>query len=294
MSITYITSTEKYLIDKEVDKIKNKVGIKDNMDLNFLQTESITELQNFTSTFSFFDIGSKLAIISNYQDEKLIEVMETIPENVELIILGELDKRKKVFKYLKKNKFVLELKPLKKNELANWVISSIENLNSKISMKDALKVLELTGETDMYNILRELEKLAFMRETITPNLIERVVNKSLLVNAFDVTNAILYKDINKALEILDKLLNDNQEMIPLLALICKNFCIIQSLNQVHEDDLKEVGVHPFVIKNLRPFRNSFELEKLQQYIDLCQKLDFDLKNGYEPKYVMERLILSIN
>lgn len=289
--IIHITSTEKYLVDKRIENIKKKIGISN--ELNFLVTKSLEDLKNFSNTFSFFDMEDKLAIICDYDSEDLVEVIENSPDNMTLIIKGDLDKRKKLFKYLKKNKFVEDIKPYNRRDLCDWIIDEVKLLGSDISRANAMKILELTGETDMFNIYSQLVKVSFMREEITPALIDKVVTKSLLVNSFDLTNSILRKDINRSLEILDSLIKNSQEMIPLLALINKNFCIIKSLNEVHEDDLKENGINAFVIKNLRGYKNAFSSEQLEHYISLCQKLDYDLKNSYDPKMAMERLILNI-
>lgn len=294
MSTIHITSSEKYLIDKKVQEIKNELGIEGKNDMNYLITKSTYELTNFVNTFSFFDQGNKLAIVKEVESEELIPIIENLPDNVTLIILNDLDKRKKLYKYLKKNNHVLVLNPLNKKDLSNWIVDTAKDFGCEISLKNAQHIIELTGETDMYNILHQVEKISFMKEKVTANLIDKIVDKSLLVNSFELTNAILYKDLTNALSTLDKLIKNNTEMIPLLSLINKNFCIIKSLTEVSESDLKEIGINPYVIKNLRPFVNSFSIESLNEYIELCQSLDFDLKNGYEPKMVMERLILNIN
>lgn len=290
--ILYITSTEEYLVDKKIFEFKKEMNIEDDNDLRYLKAKTIDDLNNFFDTFSFFE-EDKLALVEGIENEEFITIIDAIPDNVTLLIKGTLDKRKKVYKYLKKNKYILDIKSLSKKDLCNWIVEECNLLNVSISSSLAMRILSLTGEVDMYNIYNQLVKLAYMRVPVTEELIDKVVTKSLLINAFDLTNAILHQDVNESLKIINDLISNSQEMIPLLALINKNFCIIKSLNEVNEEELKDIGVNTFVIKNLRDYKKVFSNEELEKYIELIQKLDYDLKNGYDPKMVMENLILNI-
>lgn len=292
--VLYITSSESFLVDKRVSDIKKQLGIENKSDLNYLEPKTVLEVKDFVNSYSFFETQNKLGILNNLDDNDLIDILKDIPDNVTLLLVGNFDAKKKLYKYLKQNKLIEDIKPFDKKGLTNWIKDFGKEHNTKITLENAAHIISLTGENDMYNIQNEVLKLCMLGTPITKEFIYKVVAKSLLVNAFNLTNAILYKDITNSLEILNCLIKDNQSMIPLLSLINKNFCIIQSLIEGNETALSTIKINPWVIKNLRPYKKSFSKEKLEGYIRLCQSLDFDLKNGYEPKLVMERLILNIN
>lgn len=293
--ILHLISTEQYLIDMEVTKILDNLNI-NKKDLNYLEPKSMNDLENFTETYSLFS-NQKIAIIKNIEDEKLIPIFENLSDDITILLINTLDKRKKLYKWLSKNKKLKDISTYNKSNLIKWIQELGIEFNSKITISNANEILDRTGENDMYNIKQEVLKLCCMKEKITSTLINCVISKSSLVVSFDLTNSILKKDLSKSLKILNELIEKNEQMIPIVALLNKNFSVIKSLKQVNDTVLKESGIDFFTIKNLRPYSkdNTFYTQKeLEKYIDLTEKADFELKNGLDPKLIIEKLIISIS
>lgn len=288
--IKYFISSENFLIEEKISEIKKSFNISSKSDLNYLEPNNIKDLKEFLNYQSFFSTN-KLVLLKNFEFEELIDVLESIKdlEDVLVIIYGEMDKRSKLYNFLKKGKFIEDIKVYDKKSLMNWIVEIGKKYNTKITLSNASKILDLTGEENMFNIQQEVLKLIFVREPITPELIKEVVTQSLLVTSFDFTDALFTRDISKALKIISLLKEDN--LIPLLALVNKNLCILQSLSTLNSENFKDLGVNPFMLKKVRSFKN-YNKEDLSHLIELCQQLDFDLKNSVDSKLVIDQLIFA--
>lgn len=295
--IKYFTSNEPYLTELEIKKELNDRGIKKG-DLNYLETKSLEELVNFSQTYNMFN-DNKVAIIKDIENEDLIKFLDDFKTDNQycIILTSTLDKRKKLYKWLSKNKLVHNIPNYTKASLIEWIKALGEENNCKITNIAATEVIKLTGESDMYNIAQEVYKLCCMNEKITKELVNEVVSKSSMVVSFDLTDAIIKKDISKSLSILNELISKNESMIPIVALLNKNFSVIRSLKEVDDTTLKQSGIDYMTLKILKPYaknNNLYNSKELDKYIDLTEKADFDLKNGLIEKEVVEKLIISIS
>lgn len=293
--IKHLISSEPYLINLKIEEELKKLNIA-KKDLNYLEPKSIDELNNFSETYSLFN-DNKIAIIKNIEDENLIKVLENSLDNVNIFLVSPIDKRKKLYKWLSKNKYIEDIPVYNKSKLLEWIQELGYKNNCKISNNAANEIIKLTGENDMYNIEQEVYKLICMNEKITSELVKKVVTKSSILVSFDLTDAILKKNISKSLTILNYLISKNESMIPIIALLNKNFSVIRSLKEVDDTTLKQSGIDYFTLKNLRPYAKDnilYDDKKLEKYINLTEKADFYLKNGLEEKLILEQLIISIS
>lgn len=295
--IKYFTSSEPYLIELQINKELENLNIKKG-DLNFLETKNSEELIDFSETYSMFG-NNKVAVVKDFENEELIKVLENFKDNEEycIFLVSTLDKRKKLYKWLSKNKYVENISNYSKTKLIEWIKELGEDNGCKITNVVANEIIKLTGETDMYNISKEVFKLCCMNEKITKELVNEVVTKSSIVVSFDLTDAILKKDLSKSLTILSELISKNECMIPMVSLLNKNFSIIRSLKEVDDTTLKRSGIDYYALKNLKPYakdKDFYANEELEKYISLTEKADFDLKDGLEPQSIVERLIISVS
>lgn len=293
--ILHLTSNEPYLISNEISKELKKLNISKG-DMDYLETKNLEQLENFVNSYSLFS-PIKIAVVKELEDEKLIKIFENVGDDLLIIMASPLDKRKKLYKWLSKKKFIKDIPIYKKVELINWIKELGVKWNCKITNDMANEILKLTGENDMYNIEQEVYKLTCMNTKLTKELIQTVVRKSSMVVSFDLTNSILKKDLNKSLSILQELIEKNETMIPIIALLNKNFSVIRSLKEVDDSVLKESGIDYYTLKNLRPYAYDKKLytnAELERYIKLTEKADFELKNGVDEKLIMEKLIISIS
>ena len=293
--VQYIISEEQYLIDLEVTNKMKELSL-DRSDLNYSEPYTNSNVMEFTQSFSLF-ATNKLGVIKEIEDEEgLIKVLEMVPDEVTILIVCQLDKRKKLYKWLKKQKFIKEISVYTREGLCKWIQEIGAENNTKLTLKDAGLILNRTSTADMNNIKQEVIKLCYMKMPISPELINKVVKKTITSVSFDLTNAMLAKDIGTSLVTLSEIGSDVNTLIPLIALLNKNFSTIRSLRKTSETTLKESGIDGYTLKNLRPYSRDTRLytdANLVEYIKATEKSEFDLKNGVDPKNVIEKLIFMV-
>ena len=264
--------------------------------LNYEEPCTNQDVVKFSQSYSMFSTN-KLGVLREIEDEEgLITILGEVPEEVTVLIICQLDKRKKLYKWLKKQKFILEIPIYKRDELCKWIQGIAAKHNTKLTLKDAGLILNRTSTDDMYNIKQEVEKLCFMNMPVTPDLINKVVKKTITAVSFNLTNAMLAKDISTSLITLSEIGSSTDTIIPLIALLNKNFSTIRSLRNTSETTLKESGIDSFTLRNLRVYARDTKLytdDNLVEYIKITEKAEFDLKNGVDPKVVIEKLIFNV-
>lgn len=242
--VYYIESTEEYLLEKKVKSI-----IKDFEKSNGSLNISKCNIRNFVDevlTYPFMMMGDKrLVILDNLSEkdsetdyiEEIIKTLQDLPDFVVLLIIGPLDKRKKLYKALtklnnetkldeklleevftsleKNEELNLDAKGLKgaqltkiKNlektkELVDWVLGEFKNLNLK-NCKSALKQI---GVIDKDIVKFELFKLSKLEDSVNENNIKNTLkNRQLLQiipvqKEIDIINWMLSEEDFKSLKL---------------------------------------------------------------------------------------------
>src|SRR6056297_1934632 len=116
----------------------------------------------------------------------------------------KLDKRKALYKSIKKNGVVFESKKLYENQVSDWLRKTLVSSGFTISHKAAIILVEYLG-TDLGIINNELEKLKLAipeKKEITPEDIEQHIGISKDYNNFELKKAIGERNILKATKIV--------------------------------------------------------------------------------------------
>ena len=192
-----LTGDEPYLVLQAKHMLKNAM-IKEGDTMNYAAFTDgkidLNTLQELAFTYPFFSEKRLLlldgtGILKTGKDE-FVSIMENMPETTCIIICEpEVDKRSKVYKWIKKNGYVGEF--LKKNQtekvLLRWIAALLGKEKKQIRENNARYFLQKTGD-DMFQIKNEIDKLiayAGDREEITQADIDAVASGEVQDKIFD-------------------------------------------------------------------------------------------------------------
>lgn len=316
-NIYLLFGEESYLINREINSIissflgediENKVVKYDMLEENIY---SALEDLNTMSLFSEkkvvvcknckFLTGSRESDI-NHDIEKLIAIINSQIDNILILttISDKLDERKRIVKELKKKVNVKQFNKQKYNELVLFVEKELKNSNYKISKNSIKLFLDIVG-TNLGVVVNEIDKLKLYKldsKEINDSDIKNISSKVINDNIFDLVDAVVKRDVEKALEIYDDLLILNEEPIKLIVVIANQFRLIYQTKVMFKlgyseiDISKHLGVHPYRIKLAN---NIIISEKnLLKYLEKLADLDIKIKTGYINKdLAFEMFLLEI-
>jgi len=227
-------------------------------------------------------IGSKV-------DEKkvnaILRFLENIPESsVIAFINSRPDKRTKFYKQLVKIAKIEEFRPIDAKNLQGWIFNEIQECGGKILPAAVPYLIEKTGN-NLWALHNEINKLiAYTEEKpVSENDINHLVSPIYDVNIFKLTDYIGAKQANKAIDILDRLVEGGNTTFQIFSLIIRQFRIFLQIQEMQNKPAKEVAsnlkLHPFVVQNSLKQLCSFSKEELfQAYRDLLE-IDRKMKTG---------------
>lgn len=308
--IYLIYGEEDYFINKEIDKIKNEYKdyevVSYDMTLNNISDALEDALMGslFSSnkliicTNSFFLTGTKCEIEHKIDD--LLKYLTIDSDNILVISVNSdtLDNRKKIVKELNKFK-VIKCDKLKPNELNKFIKDYCKNNNYKIN-EDAVNLMIERLNDNLYIISSELDKMFLYKEddVITKKDVSEVVSRVINTNIFDLINAIVEKNIDKALFVYDDLLLINEEEIKLIVTLANQFRLIYQVKSMFKsgyselDISKSLGVHPYRIKLANGV--NIKMDDILKILRSLASLDENIKTGkVDKKEAFLKFILSL-
>ncbi len=214
---------------------------------------------------------------------KLLDYLSQPNDATTLIIVVDKDLGKNaVFSRLSKVMLHEEFAKVKQEEFQIIVRSDLQKRNIRLdnaSLKELFNRLPL----DIENWKRELEKLTLYPEKITVAVIKEIVTKPLEDDVFQLSNAVIKRNLSLALSIYhDLLVNDKYVSIPLIGLLAGQFrfmCQCKIL-QEHRYSLNEIASE---LNNVNAYRVQITLENSayntsKDYLKLLNDLsDLDQK-----------------
>ena len=232
-----LTGDEPYLVLQAKHMLKNAM-IKEGDTMNYAAFTDgkidLNTLQELAFTYPFFSEKRLLlldgtGILKTGKDE-FVSIMENMPETTCIIVCEpEVDKRSKVYKWIKKNGYVGEF--LKKNQtekvLLRWIAALLGKEKKQIRENNARYFLQKTGD-DMFQIKNEIDKLiayAGDREEITQADIDAVASGEVQDKIFDLVDAIARKNKAAALSYYNDLILLKEPPMHILFLIVRQYRI---------------------------------------------------------------------
>ena len=206
------------------------------------------------------------------ESDALAAFLPEIPETASLVFVEESpDKRKKLYKAVQKNGFILNCEDLSPRMLGQWTGGLFKKAGLMIDGPTLNLFLETVGE-DMMNIVSESEKLigyCMGRERVTAEDITAVCSPQLKDRIFDMIGAVSRRQRDKALAIymdLISLRTPSQVILTLLQREFSRLVQVKELQDARESEAeiaKRVGLSPWIIKkNYLPITRTLDAGRL--------------------------------
>jgi len=315
---------ESYLINHYIKEIKNKYISMDFEELNYVQMDekdfSPDKLINSLETLPFMS-DKKLVIVKNSDlfagkrkslgeddEEKLIKYLSNIPDSASLIFvaLDSVDARKKIYKEIKKNGKVISFDKLQSGELKKWIEKALKNYSKTMDISDItyfteiLNYFDKNGNQDLYNIENEIKKLVSFvgeRSIIKKEDIDAIFVSTSQNNIFKLLDEIEKKNVTKAINILNELINEGEPIIRILSVLSNQIRNLLKtkllLAQGYSSKLiaQELKIHPFVAGKSVDQSRKFEEKRLRALINASLEFDVMIKLSRIKQQIAAELLI---
>jgi DNA polymerase-3 subunit delta len=148
-----------------------------------------------------------------------------VESSVVIFITDELDKRRKLSKTLLDACAAIEFAPLADAELAEWAKKRLKELKVQTDERTLHQIVALVG-SDVRTLSNELEKLATAalgNGFITMEIVDALVGRSRELSNFELADHLIARNRKRALQTLQRLLDDGAEPVMLIGLIGSNY-----------------------------------------------------------------------
>lgn len=306
---------EDYLIQKEIDNIKQKNNIEEisisRYDLTNTNIEKIIEDCEMNSMFT----DKKVIIVNNSyiftgqskkgQIEQNLEALEKYINNSNidtlLIFISDsekLDERKKIVKLIKQKGIVKEFNTTTN---INSIVKSFFN-DYKISDSSIIKLINRVGN-NLPLLEEEAEKLKLYKDDtkeINDEDILKITNKNVDLDIFKLIDNIIMKNKKVAIETYNEMIKYGEEPIKILIMIASQIRLMYQTKLLYKkgytekDSASLLGIHPYRVKLATEKGRKYTESDLLMYLDNLADLDSKIKqSNVDKKMAIELFILKI-
>lgn len=223
---------------------------------------------------------AKIDILASYAEKPLASTILVLCYKYK-----NLDSRTKLVKAIKKNGIIFTSEKVKEWKLPNWIESYLATRGFTITPQAAQLLTSYLG-ADLGKVSNELNKLIIaVKNTnkITADHIEKNIGLSKEYNLLELQNALAEKNVFKANQIIqyfgaNPTDNPIQRTIPtLFGYFSKMFAYHFLKNKSEGNVAAELGMHPFVVKNLVVAAKKYTPTKLYEIIGILREYDMKSK-----------------
>lgn len=217
-----------------------------------------------------------------YTDEEIKNVSNLI------IITDKIDKKSVLYD------IVIEMPKLETWQIKDYVYSIADGVNTK-----KLDWLISVAKNDIYRLDNECRKLALFNVKERDKLFEIFASEDAYSDLsnymiFDLSTAIVKKDLKTISYILEDLKNIDVEPIGLATVLYNNFRDILSIQLDRTASAEKLGMNPKKFYAVSKSCGFYNKEQLIEIFDCVSGIDFKLKTGQLPAdKIIDYMILKI-
>lgn len=312
-----IYGTESYFIQQLKERISKQILSDDQENLSTYDLEEtpIQEVITDLETYPFFG-EHKLIIATNpvffkakpdslsfEHDLAVLEQYLSMPVDYSTLVViapyDKIDERKKISKVFKKQATVAICNPVKDYELTKWIKSFADEL--KITITDnALEIFETELAANLQLMESEMKKLSlYVGEggTVTKEVAEDLIAHTSNSSSLRLVDAVIDRDLHKAIAIYKDLEKMKEEPIALIGLLAYQFRMILRVKLLklkgysQSQMQKQLAAHPYVIKIALSREKQFSVKRLETIMDMLTEADATMKQGGMEKGLTFELLL---
>lgn len=314
--IYFLMGEEAYYIDKISSYIEDNVLAEEEKGFNqmILYGRDVT-IEDIVGNAKRYPMMAErqVVIVKEAQDlsrtiEKLVAYAEN-PQPTTVLVVNykykKLDKRKALYKTLKKAGVVYESKKLYENQVSEWIRRVLSPKDYTITPKAAQMLVEFLG-TDLSKIDNELNKLQIILpkgSQITPDHIEENIGISKDFNNFELRKAIGERNAMKAHQIINYFAENPKDnpMVVTVSLLFNFFSQLLHFHGLNDKSPRSVAsalkVNPFFVNEYLTAAKNYPMKKVSAAIATLR--DFDVKskgvgaNALPQRDLLKELVVRI-
>ncbi len=294
--IYFLMGEEPYYIDKISDYIESSILTEEERGFNqmVLYGRDVT-VEDIVSNAKRFPMMAEhqVVIVKEAQDlsrtiEKLASYAEN-PQPTTILVVNykykKIDKRKALYKTLKKTGVVYESKKLYENQVADWIRRVLSSKGYQISPKAAQMLVEFLG-TDLSKINNELEKLQIIlpKDTqISPEHIEENIGISKDFNNFELRKAIGDRNAVKAYKIVNYFAENPKDnpMVVTVSLLFNFFSQLLHFHGLNDKSPRNVAsalkINPYFVNEYVTAARNYPMRKVSTVVASLRTFDVKSK-----------------
>ncbi len=294
--IYFLMGEEPYYIDKISDYIESSILTEEERGFNqmVLYGRDVT-VEDIVSNAKRFPMMAEhqVVIVKEAQDlsrtiEKLASYAEN-PQPTTILVVNykykKIDKRKALYKTLKKTGVVYESKKLYENQVADWIRRVLSPKGYQISPKAAQMLVEFLG-TDLSKINNELEKLQIIlpKDTqISPEHIEENIGISKDFNNFELRKAIGDRNAVKAYKIVNYFAENPKDnpMVVTVSLLFNFFSQLLHFHGLNDKSPRNVAsalkINPYFVNEYVTAARNYPMRKVSTVVASLRTFDVKSK-----------------
>jgi DNA polymerase III subunit delta len=224
------------------------------------------------------------------------------PTTVMLFTADDLDKRKKSTKALLDSCTVVDFSPLKDSEAKAWAKTYLKGLKSAADEQVLSEIINLVG-TDIQTLANELDKLASAAVDtgrITMELVDDLIGRTRELSNFELGDHLLSNNRKRALETLQKLLDDGAEPVMLIGLIAGNYHRLALGKHLltrggREEVFRNISMPPFKRDAYISTLQRSDAKKIARGLQLTAAADLAIKTSQAtPRLQLEMLVCELS
>lgn len=290
--IYFLFGEEAYFIDKIASYIADKVLTEEEKGFNQMvlygRDVSIEDIVGNAKRFPMMAERQVVIVKEAQHLSRTIENLSPYAQNPQMSTVlvfcykyKKLDKRKTLYKHIKKNGVVFESNKLYENQVSEWLRKTLVSGGYSISHKAAIMLVEYLG-TDLGRIHNELEKLKLaipQKKEITPDDIEQYIGISKDYNNFELKKAIGERNILKATKIVNYFAQNPKDnpFVLTITLLHSFFAQLLQYHGLNDHSPKNVAsvlkINPYFVGEYQTAARNFPMKRVSQIIGSLRELD---------------------
>ncbi len=267
-------------------------------DLNCLifRGEDMTanEFQTALESFPFLS-EKKLIFISDFlkngnsdDQKKIAEMLDDIPDYAVVLFWEHQkpDARTVLYKKLVKRGVLENYERKSGPVLHRWIRERFQKRSASVGEREIRLLADLVGN-NLWNLHNEMDKLLLYAsgQTITEEMIGKVVSPNPSSSIFKLTDMLGEKRIKEALSTLEVLIESGEETIAMFYMLVRHFRIMAEVKDLAEkggrlgEIAKTIKEHPFVVNKVYGQVKAFSFADLQKIYSELLAIDSGFKTG---------------
>lgn len=294
---TLIFGENAYERDKALDHIvRDYADAVERFDGSVITAGDLRSLLYSQSLFS----AQRLVVIKNLSENKdtwqeLGQYLDGKSDEQVVLIEPKPDKRTKTYKALVKVAKMIECAPFGEHDTAKaaaWLGQLAIEKKIELTMEAATQMVARLG-TDQYLLSNELVRLSSLG-AITPAVVAEYSEETIHDTAFSLLELAIEGQTPAVTHKVQRLRVSEDAYQTFGLLVSQVFALAVINASKASDDLRDIGVHPFVLRKLGPLGERLSVAKVRALVHECAQTDTQLKgSATDPWLLIETMLLRI-